>query len=103
MWKDFPFYPEQASTIAQPVDLLYFFLVAVSAFFALLITVLVVVFATKYRASRPHPSSTHIVGSNKLGGDGGDRSIVHLRQAADVVADLLDRPRVLLHELPRLL
>jgi len=66
MWKDFPFYPEQASTIAQPVDLLYFFLVAVSAFFALLISVLIVVFASKYRASRPNPVSAHIVGSNKL-------------------------------------
>ncbi len=66
MWKDFPFYPEQASTIAQPVDLLYFFLVAVSAFFALVISVLIVVFATKYRANRPNASSAHITGSNKL-------------------------------------
>jgi cytochrome c oxidase subunit II len=66
MWKDFPFYPEQASSIAQPVDLLYFFLVAVSAFFALLISVLIVVFASKYRASRPNAASSHITGSNKL-------------------------------------
>jgi len=66
MWKDFPLYPEQASTIAQPVDLLYFFLIAVSAFFALLISVLVVVFAAKYRKSRPDAYSAHIEGSTKL-------------------------------------
>lgn len=66
MWKDFPLYPEQASTIAQPVDLLYFFLVAVSAFFALLISVLVVVFAAKYRKDRPGATSAHIEGSTKL-------------------------------------
>lgn len=66
MWKDFPLYPDQASTIAQPVDLVYFFLIAVSAFFALLISVLVVVFATKYRKSRVGATSTHIEGSTKL-------------------------------------
>jgi cytochrome c oxidase subunit 2 len=66
MWKDFPLYPEQASTIALPVDLLYFFLIAVSAFFALLISVLVVVFAAKYSKDRPNASSAHIEGSTKL-------------------------------------
>ncbi len=66
MWKDFPLYPEQASTIAQPVDLLYFFLIAVSAFFALLISVLIVVFASKYRKDRPNASSAHIEGSTML-------------------------------------
>ena len=66
MWKDFPLYPEQASTIAQPVDLLYFFLIAVSAFFALLISVLIVVFASKYRKDRPNAVSAHIEGSTML-------------------------------------
>src|SRR5688572_17825649 len=66
MWKEFPLYPEQASSIAEPVDLLYFFLIAVSAFFALLISVLIVVFAAKYRRSRPNARSAHIEGNNLL-------------------------------------
>ena len=44
-----PFFPEQASTIAREVDALYLFTVAVSVFFSLLIAVLVIVFAIKYR------------------------------------------------------
>ncbi len=49
MFSDFPLFPEAASTIAGRVDTLYFFLVAVSLFFFLLITVLLTVFAIKYR------------------------------------------------------
>jgi cytochrome c oxidase subunit 2 len=45
----FPLFPEQASTAAARVDLLYFFLVAVSAFFVALIFSLVTVFAIRYR------------------------------------------------------
>ena len=45
----FPLFPEQASTMAERVDALFFFLVAVSVFFAALISVLIVVFAIKYR------------------------------------------------------
>ncbi|MPY91202.1 MAG: cytochrome c oxidase subunit II [Luteitalea sp.] len=45
----FPFMPEQGSTMAARVDNLFFFFLAVSAFFAVLIAVLVVVFAVKYR------------------------------------------------------
>ena len=43
------FLPEQASTHAPRVDNLYFFLITVTGFFAVLVTVLVVVFAIKYR------------------------------------------------------
>ncbi|HUI26765.1 MAG TPA: cytochrome c oxidase subunit II [Candidatus Kryptonia bacterium] len=43
------FFPEQASTLAARVDGLYFFLIGVSAFFAVLIAVLVVSFAIKFR------------------------------------------------------
>ena len=32
MWLGFPVFPEQASTLAPRVDVLYFFLIAVSAF-----------------------------------------------------------------------
>ena len=44
-----PFFPEQASAIASNVDALYAFLVLVTAFFSLLIAVLIVYFAIKYR------------------------------------------------------
>jgi cytochrome c oxidase subunit II len=43
-----PVFPEQASTFAMDVDALYFFLVAVSSFFALLVAVVVIVFGIKY-------------------------------------------------------
>ena len=44
-----PLFPTQASTIAVEVDNLYFFIVAVTAFFALLVVILVTFFAVKYR------------------------------------------------------
>ena len=49
MFTNFPFFPQQASEQAGQVDAIYFFMVAVTAFFSLLIAVLVVVFAVKYR------------------------------------------------------
>jgi cytochrome c oxidase subunit 2 len=52
-------FPEQASTVARQVDLLFLFLLAVSAFFIGLIFLLVIVFAIKYRrrseTERPRP------------------------------------------------
>ncbi len=44
-----PLFPEQGSTLAAPVDLLYFFLIAVSLFFGLLSATLLVVFAVRFR------------------------------------------------------
>jgi cytochrome c oxidase subunit 2 len=44
-----PLFPDQASNFATSVDSLYAFLVAVTAFFSLLIAVLIVYFAVKYR------------------------------------------------------
>ncbi|MGC2108815.1 MAG: cytochrome c oxidase subunit II [Candidatus Korobacteraceae bacterium] len=56
MWKNFPLFPERASALAWQVDGLYFLLIAVSAFFTLLIFVMIFVFAVKYRRSaHPHP------------------------------------------------
>ncbi|NOT26228.1 MAG: cytochrome c oxidase subunit II [Acidobacteria bacterium] len=49
MLSGIPLFPEQASTIAPQVDNLYFFITAVTAFFALLVVVFVTVFAIKYR------------------------------------------------------
>ncbi len=65
MWKNFPLFPERASALAWQVDGLYFLLVAVSAFFTLLIFVLIFVFAVKYRKSA-HPRAEQIEGSLPL-------------------------------------
>jgi cytochrome c oxidase subunit II len=44
-----PLFPDQASTIASHVDALYFFLVAITVVFSLLIAGLIIFFAIKYR------------------------------------------------------
>jgi cytochrome c oxidase subunit 2 len=49
MFKNFPFFPEAASAQAGQVDAVFFFMVAVTAFFSVLIASLVVIFAIKYR------------------------------------------------------
>jgi cytochrome c oxidase subunit 2 len=49
MWQNLPLFPEQASTLAPRVDALFFFLLAVSVFFAVLIFTLLLYFAVKYR------------------------------------------------------
>ena len=49
MFTNFPFFPQQASEQAATIDALYFFLVAVTGFFTLLIAILVVVFAIRFR------------------------------------------------------
>jgi cytochrome c oxidase subunit 2 len=61
-----PLFPAQASTMAARVDHLYFFLVAVCSFFAILVTVLVVLFAIKYRRRHPGESGAPIHGSLAL-------------------------------------
>ena len=56
-----PLFPDQASTFAPSVDALYLFLVALTAFFSLLIGTLVVVFAIKFRrrAENEVPTKMH--------------------------------------------
>src|SRR5712692_1521018 len=49
MQPEFALFPEKASTLAARVDALYYFLIAVSGFFATLIFLLVIYFAVKYR------------------------------------------------------
>jgi cytochrome c oxidase subunit 2 len=49
MFTNFPLFPQQASAQAGQVDAIYFFMVAVTAFFSILIAGLVVLFAIKYR------------------------------------------------------
>ena len=48
-----PLFPESASTMAARVDALYFFLIAVSVFFSLLIAGLIVYYAVRYRRRSP--------------------------------------------------
>ena len=48
MW-NFPLFPDQASTMAQQVDALYFFELGIAGFFTALICVLIVTFAVRYR------------------------------------------------------
>ena len=66
MNRTLPLFPEAASTFAGNVDALYFFLVAVSAFFATLIAVLVIVFAVKFRRRSPDEVGAPITGSLAL-------------------------------------
>ncbi|MBW3541166.1 MAG: cytochrome c oxidase subunit II [Planctomycetes bacterium] len=47
--RSFRLFPEQASSVAGEVDAVYFFLLAVAAFFTVLIFVLIVYFALRYR------------------------------------------------------
>ena len=65
MW-DFPFLPEQASTVAGRVDALYLFIVGVTAFFTLLIFVLIFYFAIKYRRGRIVDRSNPPASSHKM-------------------------------------
>jgi len=58
--------PTQASTMAPQVDALYFFLVALTAFFTLLISAFVVYAAIKYRRRSPDEVGKAIHGNLKL-------------------------------------
>ena len=66
MFTNFPFFPEQASAQAAQVDAIYFFMVAVTAFFSLLIAALVVLFAIKYRRRHKDEVGVAIHGSLAL-------------------------------------
>jgi cytochrome c oxidase subunit 2 len=63
MWSGTPLFPESASTISGRVDALYFFLLAISVFFSLLIAGLIVYYAVKY-----HRRSPDAVGAQVHGG-----------------------------------
>ncbi|HEY6928741.1 MAG TPA: cytochrome c oxidase subunit II [Thermoanaerobaculia bacterium] len=63
---ELPLFPEQASTMASRVDMLYFYLLSVSAFFSLLIALTVVYFAIKYRRRSESELPTGVEGSLKL-------------------------------------
>ena len=66
MFTNLPFFPQQASAQAAQVDAIYFFMVAVTAFFSLLIAALVVVFAIKFRRRHDDEVGVAIHGSLAL-------------------------------------
>jgi cytochrome c oxidase subunit 2 len=61
-----PLFPDSASTIAPRVDALYFFLVATTVFFSLLIAGLIVYYAVKYRRRHPDDVGERIHGNLTL-------------------------------------
>jgi len=66
MFTNFPFFPQQASEQAGQIDALYFFLVAVTGFFAVLIAVLVTAFAVKFHRRHGDEVGVAIHGSLAL-------------------------------------
>ena len=62
----FPLFPPSASTVAVEMDLLYAFIVAVCAFFTVLVAALVVYFTVKYRRRQPDDVGADIHGSLSL-------------------------------------
>lgn len=61
-----PLFPEQASTFAKDVDALYIFLVAVSAFFALVVAIVVIIFGVRYRRRHAGEVGAPIEGNLQL-------------------------------------
>lgn len=61
-----PFFPEQASDLAQPVDRLYFYLTAISALMALALALMVIGFAVVYRRRHSREVPAQGKGNNRL-------------------------------------
>ena len=61
-----PLFPPTASTVAVEMDLLYLFITAVCAFFTVLVTAIVVVFALKYKRTHVDGVGVDIHGSLAL-------------------------------------
>ncbi|MBA3885591.1 MAG: cytochrome c oxidase subunit II [Acidobacteria bacterium] len=66
MFTNFPLFPQQASVQAGQVDGIYFFMVAVTAFFSILIATLLTIFAIKYRRRQRDEIGVAIHGSLAL-------------------------------------
>jgi cytochrome c oxidase subunit II len=66
MFTNFPFFPQQASEQAGRVDAVFFFLVAVSAFFAALIAIFLAAFAAKFHRKHEDQVGDAIHGSLAL-------------------------------------
>jgi cytochrome c oxidase subunit II len=66
MFENLPFFPQQASAQAGQVDGLFFFLLAVSAFFGTLIALMIAVFAVRFHRRRQDEVGDAIHGSIPL-------------------------------------
>jgi cytochrome c oxidase subunit 2 len=66
MWSGTPLFPDSASTMSGRVDALYFFLLAIAAFFSLLIAGLIVVYAVRYRRRAPQSIGAVVQGGTPL-------------------------------------
>jgi len=66
MFTNLPFFPEAASAQAGQVDAVFFFMVAVTAFFSVLIAALVIIFAIKFRRKHDDEVGVAIHGSLAL-------------------------------------
>jgi len=66
MFTNLPFFPQQASVQPGQVDAIFFFMVAVTGFFSVLIAALVVIFAVKYRRRNDDEIGAAIHGSLAL-------------------------------------
>jgi cytochrome c oxidase subunit 2 len=66
MFNNFPLFPSQASSMAGQVDALYFALIAISGFFAVAISLTVIVFAIRYRRRKETEVGARIHGSTAL-------------------------------------
>ena len=61
-----PLFPEQASTFAWEVDVLYFYLVLISAFFTIGIVAAIIYFMVRYREKEKYATGAEIHGSVPL-------------------------------------
>ena len=61
-----PVFPDQASTFARDVDALYFFILAVCSFFALVVAVAVIYFGIRYRRTHEGQIGARIEGNLPL-------------------------------------
>jgi cytochrome c oxidase subunit 2 len=66
MLSELPLFPEQASTLAPEIDNLYFGVLAITSFFALVVVIFVVYFAIKYRDHTGDKVGAPVTGSMPL-------------------------------------
>jgi cytochrome c oxidase subunit 2 len=66
MWQGFQIVPDQASTIAQGVDYLFYFLTAVDIFFTVVIFIAIFYLAIRYRRRSVHERGADIEGNLPL-------------------------------------
>src|SRR5260370_35277497 len=66
MFAQVPLFPERASPMAESVDTFFFFMLTVTGTVALLVFVLVIGFAVKYRRRSENEQTPRIMGARRL-------------------------------------